>query len=171
MVKTIRLTPDAVQHFVEVTSKCDFDIDISYNRYVVDAKSFLGVYGLDFRSPLTVTYEGYNEEGDDMWHWTRDAIINGEKVTLKERNDANVLQYIGHAKYGNAPVTTDDANNWGWYKVSYDADGYVIDAEKITWSVSPAPTTEQDAVYSVVNFNTGSGTEFLVCSAVILVLK
>lgn len=49
MVKTIRLTPDEVQHFVDVTSRCDFDIDISYNRYVVDAKSFLGVYGLDFR--------------------------------------------------------------------------------------------------------------------------
>ena len=50
-----------VQHFVDVTSKCDFDIDISYNRYVVDAKSFLGVYGLDFRMPLKVSYEGYNE--------------------------------------------------------------------------------------------------------------
>ena len=66
MVKTIQLTPDAVQHFVEVTSKCDFDIDISYNRFVVDAKSFLGVYGLDFRSPLTVTYKGYNAELEEL---------------------------------------------------------------------------------------------------------
>ncbi len=62
MVKTIQLTPDEVQHFVDVTSRCDFDIDISYNRYVVDAKSFLGVYGLDFKSPLTVSYEGYNAD-------------------------------------------------------------------------------------------------------------
>ena len=61
MVRTIRMTQDDVQHFVDVTSKCDFDIDISYNRYVVDAKSFLGVYGLDFRMPLKVSYEGYNE--------------------------------------------------------------------------------------------------------------
>ena len=66
MVKTIRLTQDAVQHFVEVTSRCDFDINISYNRYVVDAKSFLGVYGLDLRSPLTVTYEGYNAELEEL---------------------------------------------------------------------------------------------------------
>ncbi len=62
MVKTIRLTPNQVQHFVNVTSKCDFDIDIFYNRYVVDAKSFLGVYGLDFGRPLCVSYEGYNSE-------------------------------------------------------------------------------------------------------------
>ena len=66
MVKTIQLTPDEVQHFVEVTSRCDFDIDISDNRYVVDAKSFLGVYGLDFRSPLTVSYEGYSAELEEL---------------------------------------------------------------------------------------------------------
>ena len=66
MVKTILLTPDEVQHFVDVTSKCDFEIDISYNRYVIDAKSFLGVYGLDFRSPLTVTYEGYDADLEEL---------------------------------------------------------------------------------------------------------
>lgn len=66
MVKTIRLTPDVVQHFVDVASKCDFDIDISYNRYIVDAKSFLGVYGLNFDHPLKVSYDGYNEELEEM---------------------------------------------------------------------------------------------------------
>ena len=62
MVKTIRMTQDDVQHFVDVTSKCNFDIDISYNRYVVDAKSFLGVYGLDFR----VSYEGYDAALEEL---------------------------------------------------------------------------------------------------------
>ena len=66
MVKTIRLTQEDVQHFVAVTTKCDFDVDICYNRYVVDAKSFLGVYGLDFGQPLTVSYDGYNSEFEEM---------------------------------------------------------------------------------------------------------
>ena len=66
MVKTIRLTPDDVKEFVSVATKCDFDIDISYNRYVVDAKSFLGVYGLDFSRPLRVSYDGYNAAFEDM---------------------------------------------------------------------------------------------------------
>ncbi|MCM1065443.1 MAG: HPr family phosphocarrier protein [Eubacterium sp.] len=66
MVKTIRLTPDNVQHFVDVASRCDFDIDISYNRYVVDAKSFLGVYGLNFDHPLKVSYDGYNVDLEEM---------------------------------------------------------------------------------------------------------
>ena len=63
MLKTIRLTPEDVKHFVDVASKCDFDIDICYNRYVVDAKSFLGVYGLDFTQihglPTTGKTAGY----------------------------------------------------------------------------------------------------------------
>ena len=66
MVRTIHLTPGEVQHFVEVASKCDFDIDISYNRYVVDAKSFLGVYGLDFSKPLRVSYDGYDAQLEEL---------------------------------------------------------------------------------------------------------
>ncbi len=66
MVKTIRLTPALVQSFVNVTSKCDFDIDIYYNSYVVDAKSFLGVYGLDFGRTLYVSYDGYHPELEKM---------------------------------------------------------------------------------------------------------
>lgn len=66
MVKIIQLTPDDVQTFVDAASKCDFNIDISYNRYVVDAKSFLGVYGLNFNSPLKVSYIGYNAEFEEL---------------------------------------------------------------------------------------------------------
>lgn len=61
MVRKIRLTHDQVEAFVNAASKCDFDIDIYYNRYVVDAKSFLGVMGMDFSKTLSVSYEGYNE--------------------------------------------------------------------------------------------------------------
>ena len=62
MVRKIRLSVDEVQNFVNVASRCDFDIDIFYNRYIVDAKSFLGVYGLDFTKVLTVSYTGYNPD-------------------------------------------------------------------------------------------------------------
>ena len=65
MLKTIRLTPEDVKHFVDVASKCDFDIDISYNRFVVDAKSIVGVLGLDLNQILTVSYNGYDQEFED----------------------------------------------------------------------------------------------------------
>lgn len=58
------LRKEEVRDFVAHASKCDFDIDISYNRYVVDAKSILGVFGLDLRQVLTVRQNGYSEEFD-----------------------------------------------------------------------------------------------------------
>ena len=60
--RKIKMTPAEVKDFVNEASKCDFDIDISYNHYVVDAKSLLGVMGLDFKSTLTLQYAGHNEE-------------------------------------------------------------------------------------------------------------
>ena len=66
MLKPIRLPPEDVKHIVDVASKCDIDIDICYNRYVIDAKSFLGVYGLDLKKPLTVSYDGYNDKIEEQ---------------------------------------------------------------------------------------------------------
>lgn len=61
----IRLRLDEVKDFVTAASKCDFDIDISYNRFVVDAKSIVGVLGLDLKQVLYVSYDGYNAEFEE----------------------------------------------------------------------------------------------------------
>lgn len=60
--RKIKMQPDEVKDFVNMTSKCEFDIDIFYNHFVIDAKSLLGVMALDFRSVLTLRYEGYNRD-------------------------------------------------------------------------------------------------------------
>lgn len=44
MVKFNRV--DDVREFVTAATKCDFDIDVTYNKVIVDAKSFLGVLSL-----------------------------------------------------------------------------------------------------------------------------
>ena len=62
MQRRIRLRADEVNAFVEAASKCDFDVDISYNRFTVDAKSIVGVLGLDLKQTLTVSYNGYNSQ-------------------------------------------------------------------------------------------------------------
>ena len=53
---------EEVQEFVNAATKCSFDIDVSYNRFVVDAKSIVGVLGLDLTKTLTVTCNGYDSE-------------------------------------------------------------------------------------------------------------
>ena len=64
--RNIRLDLEEVKDFVEAASRCSFDIDIFYNRYVVDAKSILGVYGLDLTKTLTVSYNGYDPDFEEV---------------------------------------------------------------------------------------------------------
>ena len=58
----IKLRPDEVKDFVSAAEKCIFDVDISYNSFVVDAKSLIGVLGLNLNQVLTVTYNGYDAD-------------------------------------------------------------------------------------------------------------
>ena len=60
----IMLRPEEVKDFVAAASKCEFEIDICYNHYTVDAKSIVGVLGLDLRRVLTVTCHGFNSDFD-----------------------------------------------------------------------------------------------------------
>lgn len=50
------------KEFVAAASKCDFDIDVYYNRVTIDAKSILGVLSLDLTRVLTVEFNGGDEE-------------------------------------------------------------------------------------------------------------
>ena len=51
-----------VKEFVNEAAKCDFDIDISYNRIIIDAKSILGVLSMDLTKVLTVQCHGESKE-------------------------------------------------------------------------------------------------------------
>lgn len=59
MERKIRLSDtEEVKDFVKAAGKCDFDIDVCYNRAVIDAKSLLGMLYLGLKKDLTVTYGG-----------------------------------------------------------------------------------------------------------------
>ena len=62
MQHKIMLRHDEVKDFVTHASKSPYDIDIFYNSFIVDAKSILGVYGLDFTKELTVRINGFDPE-------------------------------------------------------------------------------------------------------------
>ena len=58
----IRLNMDDVHDFVKAATKCDFDIAVRYNRFLVDAKSILGVLSMDLTRVLTVQCHGESKE-------------------------------------------------------------------------------------------------------------
>ena len=43
-----------VKTFVNLMCKYDFDIDLVSGRYVVDAKSIMGIFSLDLSKPVTL---------------------------------------------------------------------------------------------------------------------
>ena len=43
-----------VKDFVNIVSRYDFDIDLASGRYVVDAKSIMGIFSLDLAKAIKV---------------------------------------------------------------------------------------------------------------------
>ena len=58
----IKLSVDEVKEFVRSATHCNFDIDVFYNRVIIDAKSILGVLSLDLSRQLTVKCNGTDPE-------------------------------------------------------------------------------------------------------------
>lgn len=55
-VFNIRLsTIEEVRNFVNIVSKYDYEIDLKSGRYVVDAKSIMGIFSLDLLNKIEVT--------------------------------------------------------------------------------------------------------------------
>jgi len=59
-MKIVLKSIDDVKVFVSEVSKVSFDVDLSSGRYVVDAKSIMGIFSLDLTSPITM--EIHNKE-------------------------------------------------------------------------------------------------------------
>ena len=59
----IRLSTIAdVRNFVNLVAAYDGEIDLISGRYVVDAKSIMGIFSLDLMNPITLTAYGDHSE-------------------------------------------------------------------------------------------------------------
>ena len=55
-------TVQDIREFVDITARVDEDIDLSSGRYVVDAKSIMGIFSLDLLNPITMTVMADNAD-------------------------------------------------------------------------------------------------------------
>ena len=56
-MKTVQISLnsiDKVKSFVNDISKFDFDFDLVSGRYVIDAKSIMGIFSLDLSKPINL---------------------------------------------------------------------------------------------------------------------
>ena len=49
-----------VKDFVNIVSRYDFDVDLTSGRYVVDAKSIMGIFSLNLSKPIKVEVHSDN---------------------------------------------------------------------------------------------------------------
>ncbi len=62
-----------VKDFVNIVSRFDFDVDLTSGRYVVDAKSIMGIFSLDLSKPIKVEIHG--DDCDDFMAEVKKFII------------------------------------------------------------------------------------------------
>lgn len=53
-----------VKKFVNIVQNYSFDIDLRSDRYIVDAKSVLGIFSLDLSNPVNVEIHASDAEQD-----------------------------------------------------------------------------------------------------------
>jgi phosphocarrier protein HPr len=66
-MKTMNITLNSindVKSFVNIVNRYEYDVDLTSGRYVVDAKSIMGIFSLDLAKPIKM--EIHADNCDDM---------------------------------------------------------------------------------------------------------
>ena len=64
--KQIKLTNiQDVREFVNIVVLTEFEVDLAQGRYLIDAKSIMGIFSLDLLSPITVV--AHTDSADEFF--------------------------------------------------------------------------------------------------------
>ena len=63
-----------VKDFVNTVSKYDFDVDLTSGRYVVDAKSIMGIFSLDLSK--TIKVEVHSDDAQELIDALKKYIVD-----------------------------------------------------------------------------------------------
>lgn len=64
-----------VKNFVNAACMQMCDIDIISGRYVIDAKSIMGIFSIDLTKPVTVSVKGSEEEYKAFREAVKDIVV------------------------------------------------------------------------------------------------
>ena len=76
-MKTVQISLnsiDKVKSFVNQITKFDYDFDLVSGRYVIDAKSIMGIFSLDSMNPITLT--AHSDDCDKLLESLKDYIVD-----------------------------------------------------------------------------------------------
>ncbi len=64
--------PDEIKKFVDITSQYSEDLNLVHGRYVVDAKSILGIFSMDLSKPIDLVSD---TENDNLVNDLREFVV------------------------------------------------------------------------------------------------
>ena len=62
-----------VKNFVNLVNEFDFDVDLVSGRYVVDAKSLMGIFSLELSKPIVMRV--YTEDTTELCETLKEFIV------------------------------------------------------------------------------------------------
>jgi phosphotransferase system HPr-like phosphotransfer protein len=62
-----------VRKFVNEVTLLDYEVDLEQGRYIVDAKSIMGIFALDTLSPITVV--AHTDAADEFFNRISEFIV------------------------------------------------------------------------------------------------
>ncbi len=65
---------DKVKSFVNDLTKFDTDFDLISGRYVIDAKSIMGIFSLDLSRPIDLNIHAEGDAEEILPYWPRDIV-------------------------------------------------------------------------------------------------
>ena len=77
-MKTVQIflnSIDKVKSFVNDISKFDYDFDLVSGRYVVDAKSIMGIFSLDLSRPIDLNIHADGSDLEEVMEKIKNYII------------------------------------------------------------------------------------------------
>ncbi len=67
-----------VKLFVDAATRCTCEIDVLSGRYVIDAKSIMGLFSLDLQKPVQVEFHGSDADGAAFQQEIAPFIVPGK---------------------------------------------------------------------------------------------
>ena len=77
-MKTVQISLNSigkVKSFVNAINQFEFDFDLISGRYVIDAKSIMGIFSLDLSKPIDLTIHTEEEKLDDIMEVLKPYLV------------------------------------------------------------------------------------------------
>ena len=69
---------DKVKSFVNSITKFDYDFDLVSGRYVIDAKSIMGIFSLDLSKPIELNIHTSEADMNSILETLKEYLVDGE---------------------------------------------------------------------------------------------